>query len=501
MKKRAQKSILVDAFATARAAFEQLVGWTASNRCPDDHAELEQQIEVRGREVHRLLFQGRLDRMFADEAERMRRRRPRGRLRVRERRLETIFGRVRVRRHGLRRVGQRASRFALDGRLRLPREMYSIGLRRRMAEETRSQSWDQAVERVDATTGGHVPKRKAEQLVDRAAQDFDAFYAERRQHEPANDTSSRKTLLVLSSDGKGVAMRAEALRDATRKQAEEAERDEVRGDPTEVRAQRRFYKRMATVTAVWDQAPCERTAEDIVRKLRDHGERAARTLPRPDRKRVAATIQNSLATGIAEMFDEADRRDPKGARPWVVLVDGDEDQAAQLEAQAARRGRTITIVLDLLHVLHYVWLAGTAISRGNPQKTDAWVRRYLYKLLTAAHPLDVIAGIHQAATLARLTPEEREPVEKCVGYLRSNISYLRYPQYLSQGLPIATGVIEGACRHLVQDRLGITGARWGLKSAEAVLRLRALATNGDWDEYWRFHLRKEHVRRSELLAA
>ena len=126
---------------------------------------------------------------------------------------------------------------------------------------------------------------------------------------------------------------------------------------------------------------------------------------------------------------------------------------------------------------------------------------YLYKLLTAAHPLDVIAGIHQAATLAQLTSEEREPVEKCVGYLRSNISYIRYPQYLLAGLPIATGVIEGACRHLVQDRLGITGARWGLTSAEAVLRLRALATNGDWDAYWRFHLRKESERCKARRAA
>ena len=194
------------------------------------------------------------------------------------------------------------------------------------------------------------------------------------------------------------------------------------------------------------------------------------------------------------MFDEADRRDPERERPCVVLVDGDEDQAAQIEAQASQRGRAITLVLDLLHVLHYVWLAGMAIRRGDAKKADAWVRTYLEKLLTAAQPLDVIAGINQAATLAALTAQEREPVDKCVGYLKSNISYIRYPEYLARGLPIAAGVIEGACRHLVQDRLGITGARWGLRSAEAVLRLRALATNDDWDAYWRFHLRKEHER-------
>jgi hypothetical protein len=251
MENRAQNTAAVDAFAPARLAFEETMAWVASARCPEDHAELEKQLDVRGREVHRLLFQGRLDRMFADEAERIRLRPPTGAVRVRDRELETIFGRVKVRRHGVRRRWASSSRFALDERLRLPQEMYSLGLRRRVAEEPRSQSWDRAVERVRATTGGHVPKRQAEQLVARAAQDFESFYAARRQGEAANDMADSGTLLVLSCDGKGIAMRREALRDATRKQAEEAARDEGRGDPTEVRAERRFSKRMATVTAVW----------------------------------------------------------------------------------------------------------------------------------------------------------------------------------------------------------------------------------------------------------
>ena len=501
MKKKTQERPAVDVFVPVRAAFEELLAWANSERCPGHHADLEEEIELRGREIQRLLLQARFDKLFAEEADRMRRRPPSGRVRARKRVLESRFGRVELRRHGVRRRGQMRARFALDDRLRLPREIYSMGLRRRIAEETRTQSWDQAVARVDATTGGHVPKRQAEQLVERAGRDFEAFYAERRRNEPVNDTAGPGTLLALSCDGKGIAVRAEALRDATRKQAQQAGREPVRGDPTEMRVERRHRKRMATVTAVWDQEPCERTADDIVRKLRGRDEPEARRLTRPQRKRVAATIEKDLAEGIAEMFDEADRRDPSRERTCVVLVDGDEDQAAQIEAQAVKRHRTITIVLDLLHALHYVWLAAMAVRRGDARKADAWVRKYLKKLLTAAQPLDVIAGINQAATLARLTPEERTPVDKCVGYLKSNAAYIKYPQYLSQGLPIATGVIEGACRHLIQDRLGITGARWGLRSAEAVLRLRALATNGDWNDYWRFHLRKEHERCRSAAAA
>jgi hypothetical protein len=394
----------------------------------------------------------------------------------------------------VRKAGANRSCFALDERLGLPREIYSLGLRRLVAEETRAQSWDQAIARIDATTGGHVPKRQAEELVARAAQDFDTFYAERLWGEAANDTANAETLLVLSCDSKGVAMRPEALRDATRKRAEEDKRDKARGDPTEVRAKRRHTKRMAIVTAIWDQEPCQRTADDIVRKLRKEDEASARVLPRPKQKRVAASIDKSLAEGVAELFDEADRRDPGRERPTVVLVDGSEHQAEVVVEEANKRGRAFTLVLDLLHVLHYVWLAGMAVRRGERTKADEWLRHYLCKLLTAGMPQDVVAGIRQAATLAGLSDEERKPVEQCASYLTANLSAIRYREFLEAGLPIATGVIEGACRHLVQDRLGITGAHWGIDSAEAILRLRALNTNGDWDDYWRFHLHKERER-------
>ena len=139
MESKAEKASDVDPFAPARMAFEEMIAWAGGEGCPEDHAELELEIEKRGREVHRLLFQGRLNGMLVEEAERIRRRPPRGCLRVRERWLETIFGRVKVRRYGVRRAGERASQFGLDRRLRLPREMYSMGLRRRVAEETRSQ--------------------------------------------------------------------------------------------------------------------------------------------------------------------------------------------------------------------------------------------------------------------------------------------------------------------------------------------------------------------------
>src|SRR6266852_5805355 len=238
-----------DAYEAAHKKFAQLI---AHLRSPEAQqmiqSDLETWLEVEGRELLRRLLQAHLDErspgtvaepvVGADG-------RRQTHQRTQTRRLMTIFGGVEVTRTGYGGHGIE-SLHPLDAALNVPPEHYAHGVRHRVAVEAAQTSFDDVVATIVTTTGGHVPKRQAEQLVERAAQDFEAFYAERRQSEPANDTAGSDTLLVLSCDGKGVAMRAEALRDATRKQAEEAERDEVRGDPTEVRAERRFYKRMAT---------------------------------------------------------------------------------------------------------------------------------------------------------------------------------------------------------------------------------------------------------------
>src|ERR1035438_5121086 len=153
----------------------------------------------------------------------------------------------------------------------------------------------------------------------------------------------------------------------------------------------------------------------------------------------------------------------------------------------------ITVVLDVIHVIHYLWTIATLLCRGAHKEADAWVGHLLVQLLTR-HPLDVVATIRQTATNRQLANADRAALDKAVEYLHKNSLYIHYAQFLADGLPIATGVIEGACRYLVQDRMGITGARWGLAVAEAVLKLRAIRTSADWDAYWRFHLEKEHAR-------
>jgi hypothetical protein len=183
----------------------------------------------------------------------------------------------------------------------------------------------------------------------------------------------------------------------------------------------------------------------------------------------------------------------------VVLVDGDDSQQTAIYDEARRHQRSLTLVLDLIHLLHYLWLAGFALNGKNPHKTEVWVQRFLKKLLTG--PVEnVIADIQRSVAQRGLKGKQRKPVDTCLKYFGRRKTMMDYPAFLAQGLPIATGVIEGACRHLIQDRLGITGARWGLQGAEAVLKLRALQSSGDWDDYWLFHEQQEARRNYDQAA-
>jgi hypothetical protein len=496
----AREAAEVDVFDEARGELEatiaQLRAWDAR-----PHTEVIEALRERGAEVQRRLLQGWLDRLFAlERAETSQWPRPPGsEVRARERALENEFGRVTVRRHSYKLAGETKARFPMDGVLNLPEEIYALSLRRRVAEEAIGESFDATVSSIDRTTAGHVPKRQTEELAIRAAQDFDAFYKVR--DVPANDTIGPRGLQVQSCDSKGVRMLPESLRDATRKQAEAAKADTVRGDPMAQRKLRRHDKRMAITTAVWEQERHPREAADIVASL-GRAPRLAKPkkkAPRPQNKRVWASLEKSQAEGIAEMFDEAQRRNPDGARDNVVLVDGEERQLDLVEKAGEARNMPIRIVLDIIHVIHYLWLIAMILCGKNERDAEARTIHLLGQMLTM-HPLDVVAAIRQTATIRNLSNTERDALEQHVEYLRKNSIYMHYAQFLRDGLPIATGVIEGACRHLIQDRLGITGARWGLAGAEAVLKLRALRSSGDWDAYWQFHERREHARNHPVAA-
>ena len=478
-------------FACSREQFESLISFLDGTDATGlSHAELEERLAVDGRELlcrllndHlalRALREQRLEQVVGDE----------GVVRARvesghERALETVFGTVRVERLAYRAPGV-GNLHPADSALNLPVERHSHGLRKLAALEAARGSFQDATDAIERGTGVRLGKRQVEELASLAAMDFEDFYENRR---PAR--SEPGEVLVLSADGKGIVMRAEALR--TRAPAR------PRAGPTKPSLsgeQRQGRKRMAEIGAVYDAKPAPRTVADILASTAPEGHQPTPG-PVAANKWLCASIVTTPAAVIGRVFDEAERRDPKHRRTWVALVDGANHQIDRIRFEARKRNVNVTIVIDFVHVLEYLWTAAGCLF-GDLDPTH-WVHLQATRVLQG-HARKVAGTIRRTAT-ARLDSARRKPADEAANYLTSKSPYLDYPTALTQGWPIATGIVEGACRHLVKDRMDITGARWGLAGAEAILKLRALKANGDFDAYWHYHLTQEqhHVHQARYL--
>ena len=474
-------------FALARQNFEEMIGWlegTESARLT--HGELEDQVERRGREVQRLMLQDHLDlralreqRVGVVDAEGI------ARTNVEpghRRHLATVVGTVNVQRFAYRHSGA-SNLHPGDAALNLPAELHSHGLRRLAAIESTRGSFDDAASAIERSTGVVVAKRQVESLTATAATDVEDFYATR-----APEPATSDDVVVISVDGKGIVMRPDALREATATAAAAAT---PKLTSRLSKGEKRYRKRMAEVGAVYDLAPVARTPEDVL--VSKHSDVAPPPAPRATGKWVTASVAKDAADVVARVFNEAERRDPVHQRCWVALVDGNNHQIDRINAEAESRSVKVAIVIDLIHVMEYIWGAAWCFFAEGDQSAQDWVRDKTLCVLEG-NARDVAAGIRRRATTARLAKEKRTKADACAAYLTNKAPYLDYPTALAAGWPIATGIIEGTCRYLVADRMDITGARWSVDGAEAVLKLRAVRSNGDFDDYWRFHLDHERQR-------
>ena len=453
------------------------------------HAELEDRLSADAREVFRQLFQDHVD-LRAEHEERLEgvagaEGAVHGAVEAgHDRPLATVFGGVEVSRLAYRHRGEK-NLYPADAVLNLPTELYSHGLRRMAAVESTRGSFDEAVAAVERATGQHVPKRQVEGLAQRTAVDFEAFY---QQAGPAR--AGPDDVLVISADGKGIVMRPEALRPGTAKAAaESANKLAARLS----KGEKRNRKRMAEVGAVYDVSPVPRRPEDIM------GEKKVPT-PVAKAKWLTASVVDDAKEVISAVFDEAERRDPAHERTWVALVDGARHQIDVMKKQAKKRGVELTVLCDFVHVLEYIWKAAWSFFDEGDPTAEAWVKEKATEVLRSR--ASVVAGsIRRKATCLGLSPSRRANADACAGYLIAKAKYLDYAGALAKGWPIATGIIEGAARYLVADRLDVTGARWGLEGAEAVLKLRSIRSNDDFPSYWAYHLAQERRRVHESRYA
>ncbi len=441
-----EHAAMADPFARAVSFFTQLTcDLSGPSALALPHQEVEEMAAVRGRELARLLLQAHLDlRASREEAELTaldpcshaalgdgRTRLERGH----HRELATGVGTVRVTRCALRSAGL-TNFYPADKVLGLPNERHSLGLRRLAVLEAVRGSYDSAMEAITRACGKVVGKRQVERLVRATAVDVAAFYAAR-----APTPASAATLLVLSVDGKGIAMRPGHLRGATRKAAERAQRTFRTRLAVGEKGNR---KRMATLAAVYDADPAVRRPHDVIAPP---GGRSTARIPRPGPKAQAKWLTGSVEHDpeyvIAAAFDQAQTRDPQHRRCWMVLVDGARHQLDLIQTEAERRGVTIHIVLDLVHVIEKLWAASRCFHAPADPAAEDWIAVKAARILRGCAQ-QAADEIRAEADDRGLAGDQRRAAAKACQYLDNNGEFLHYDRALAAGRPIASGVIEGA---------------------------------------------------------
>lgn len=464
-------------FLRARRAFSRLEGWLMSPEAMGlpEH-EVEAGIGQRGREVMRLMLQAHLNgRGTGEVGEAIVVRTPEGggrrqeAKRVDPRQIVSIFGEVSVRRTAYVAPGCEAIH-PLDAAAQLPARSFSYELQPRVVEEAVRGPFDEAIQSIEKNTGNRLPKRSAEQIVAEAAQDFDAFYAQRR----APSAGETGPILVAAVDCKGVPLvKAEGgSHTPRRKKGEKANK-----------------KKMATVAAVFTQQPRVRSPQEVVESLFEGKRPEGGSRVRPEHKRVWASLEKGKDEVIAEVVAEVAARDPGKRKRRAVVTDG--ERALQLRLEKALPGAFL--ILDLLHVLERLWKVAHSFYAEGSEEAINWVYNHALMILRG-EVSQVVKGMKQSATKRKLRGAKRQAIDEAAGYLYRNRKRMRYDKYLALGLPIASGAVEGACKNLVKDRMERSGMRWQVPGAEAMLRLRAIKLSGDMPAYWQFHIQQEQRR-------
>lgn len=399
-----------------------------------------------------------------------------------DRRYVSVFGEVRLQRtvYGSR-EGQAIACVPLDNRLQLPESPFSYLL----------QDWDQslcaeeAFGQVSCTIARMLGLKQSvdslEHMNEQMAQQVTGFREDRAMPEP----EAEGEVLVVSADGKGVVMRRTA-----QSPAPSAHR---------TKGEKASQKRMATVGAAYSVDRYVRTAEQVVAALFRDEPKPTQRRPQPQGKQVWASLEHqedgqtvsSMDVVFPWLLNEVAERNPGLAKEMVYLCDGQESLWEACARHLPKKNSTA--ILDLLHVTPRLWQAAHVFHAEKSAEAEGFVRERLLRVLQG-EVKEVIRGLRQLGRKRDLKGSKQKTLQTVCNYLAKNVERMRYDAYLSKGYPIASGVIEGACRHLVKDRMERAGMHWTMKGAQAMLDVRSVYVNGAWEEYQAYRIKRETAR-------
>jgi hypothetical protein len=392
----------------------------------------------------------------------------------------SIFGEVEIERVGY--GHDRLEAAPLDARLHLPRRQYSYLFQQWLAVFVVDDAHAEAIKKLATILGLEIAVKASEDLNREQGSDVEPF----QNHLPTPEATEEGPILVVTADCKGVPLVRKALPpDPATDESLAASANRRRG-----KGEKANKKKMAAVGAVYTIKPFVRTADEVIDEVMR--KQASQRRPKPTHKRVRAELLVGKVALFLWLADEVVRRNPTASKPLIFLSDG---ERALHDRQSEYLPENVICILDLFHVMERLWKVAWCFFDEASQKQEAqkWVEKELRMLLEGKVGY-VIGGLRQMMTKRELKGTRRQTVREVVGYFERNRERMRYDNYLEAGYPIGSGVVEGACRHLVKDRLERAGMRWHPDGAQAMLNLRATYLNGEWDSFWSYHVEQEDER-------
>ncbi len=379
------------------------------------------------------------------------------------------------------REGQKIPFVPLDNRLQLPESVFSYVL----------QDWDQglcveqAFGQAQCTVARLLNLKQSVDSLEQMNVQMAEPVTDFRENRPRPDPATEGPLLVTSGDGKGIVMRRSA--------------EDPAPAAHRTKGQKASQKRMATVGTAYTVDRHVRTPEEVVATLFRDG---PKPLPRPQpaHKRVWASLPQEDEEGVVQssldivydwLLNEVAERNPGLAKEMVHLGDGQESLWQARKEHLP--DRNLTDILDLLHVTPRLWQAAHVFYPEGSDEAEAFARARILRVLRG-EVAGVVQGLRRMGSQRGLKGSKKKTLGQVCAYLLKNRERLRYDEYLAKGYPIASGVIEGACRHLVKDRLERAGMHWTPAGAQAMLDVRSTYVNGDWEEYQSYRIHRETQR-------
>jgi hypothetical protein len=394
------------------------------------------------------------------------------------RRYVSIFGDMNIQRTAYgSRPTQKLEVVPLDSRLGLPDSDFSNLLQDWDQSFCVQGSYEQSRQSVQRILGLGQTIGSLETMSQTMSQEVPGFF----EQQPAPPPADKDSIIVLTADHKGVKMRRTAEEGPT---------------PTGRRKKgQKPKKKMACVGGVYTIEPFVRTADEVVNEVLRHKKQTQR--PRPQDKRLRAELTQRYEAeeikGTEFIFpwfaQEVAQRNPQGDLAVVCVMDGERKLWRILKLLFP----TVVCILDLYHVLERLWTVAYCFYPESSPQAKEFVATRLKRLLEGKAGY-VIGGIKQMGVKNKLSKNKREKLDAAITYLENNRAFMKYDAYLAAGYPIGSGVVEGACRHVVKDRMEQTGMHWRIPGAQAILHLRALYVNGDWESFQQYRIERQCQR-------